>query len=155
MIIAATTNIDTNDSFISILKTALYGTKARDAITEFCCDTLTELANLPPKDLDQAVNNINKSLSNDPVTPNRVRLNATKCITLHSIRLHFLDRINCDAKLTGTEIGQLTDPGIEEFRSDYLDATLKDDDTRGLSEIKVPKLEAAKWIDFKSSLIES
>ena len=148
--------MDTNASFISILKTALYGTKARDAITEFCCDTLTELANLPPKDLDQAVNNLHKSLSNDPVAANRVRLNATKCITLHSIRLHFLDRINCDAKLTTRQISQLTaDPDIKEFRSDYLDATLKDDDTRGLSEVKMPKLEAAKWIDFKSSLIES
>ena len=83
MIITATTNMDTNAASNNILKTASYGTKARYDITEICCDIIIELANLPPKDLDQAVNNLHRSLSNNPVTSNRVRHNTTKCITLH------------------------------------------------------------------------
>ena len=147
--------MDTKASFKSILTTANYSAKAKDAILEFCCESLSELANLPPKDLDHAISNLHKALSNSPVNADQVRLNATKCMTLHAIRLHFLDRTNCDSKLSGPQITALTADDVKNFRIDYLEATLNDEDTKGLSTVKMPKLVSFKWTDFKSSITES
>ena len=92
--------MDTVASFKQMLTTANFGAKTRDAITEFCCSSLRELADIPTKDLDASISNLHKSLANIDVVRDRVRLNATKCITLHAIRLHCLDCINCKAEYT-------------------------------------------------------
>ena len=95
--------MNTEESFIRVLTTSNFGVTSRNAIVEFCCDTLLELARLPSKELDKSIGNLHKSLSNT-VLLRRVRLNATKCIILHAIRTHFKDRINCDAQLTADDI---------------------------------------------------
>ena len=147
--------MDTQASFKSLLTTARFAAKAKDAIVEFCCDSISELANLPSKDLDQAINNLHKALATQAVAANQVRLNATKCISLHSIRLHFLDRINCDAKLIATQITAIDRDQLTEFRSDYLETTLNHEDTKGLSTVAIPKLVSSKWTEFKSNMTES
>ena len=84
-----------------------------------------------------------------------MRLNATKCITLHAIRLHCLDCINCKAEYTADQIRALTLDNVKKMRTDFLDTTFSDKDTTGLGEISVPKVASNKWIDFKSAFIES
>ena len=54
------------------------------AIIEFCAENLADLARLPKKTLDTGIENLHKSLANLPAA-RRVRLNATKCILLHSL----------------------------------------------------------------------
>ena len=89
--------MDDRLSFVDVLEIAGFRANARTAIVEFCCENLRELALLPSKDLDSAISNLHKALAN--VTPawDRVRLNATKCITLNALRMQCLDRINCNA----------------------------------------------------------
>ena len=87
--------------------------------------------------------------------PTEVRLNATKCISLHSIRLHFLDRINCDAELIAPQITAIDRNKINEFRSDYLETTLNHEDTKDISTVTIPKLVSSKWTEFKSNMTES
>ena len=147
--------MDTKASFKSMLTTANYSAKAKDSILEFCCESLSELANLPSKDLDHAINNLHKALSNSPVVANQVRLNATKCMTLHAIRLHFLDRTNCGSKLDRPQIAALTPNDVKKFRIDYLETTLNDTDTKGLSTVSMPKLVSSKWTDFRTNITES
>ena len=96
--------MDTQASFKTLLTTARFAAKARDAIVKFWWDSISELANLPSKDLDQAINNLHKALATQAIAANQVRLNATKYISLHSIHLHFLDRINCDTELIAPQI---------------------------------------------------
>ena len=71
--------MDTQNGFKKILTAVGFAIKAKDTIIEFSCESLTDLANIPRKNLD---------------SHNRVRLNITKCIILNAIRLQFLDRIN-------------------------------------------------------------
>ena len=147
--------MDTQNSFKTLLTTARFSAKARDAIVEFCCDSISELANLPPKDLDQAINNLHKALATQANARDQVRLNATKCISLHSIRLHFLDRINCGAGLLAPKIIAIDRTDLNTFRSDYLEATLYQEDTKGLSTVTITKLVTTKWNEFKSTMTES
>ena len=123
--------MDTKASFKSILTTANYSAKAKDAILKFCCESLSELANLPTKDLDHAISNLHKAISNSPVNADQVRPNATKYMTLHAIRLYFLERTYCDCKLSGPQITALTADDVKNFCIDYLEATLNDGDTKG------------------------
>ena len=85
--------MNTENGLKKVLDVAAFTAKAKNAIAEFICETITEMANLPIKDLDNGVHNLHKALANVPIPNDRVRLNATKCIILHAIRLHFLDRI--------------------------------------------------------------
>lgn len=87
-------------SFLDVLDIAGFNPAARTAILEFCCESLSDLARLPSKDLDSAISNLHKSLANVTPACDRVRLNATRCITLHAIRMQCLDRLNCDAPYT-------------------------------------------------------
>ena len=99
--------MDDRLSFVDILDVAQFNASARTAVVEFCCENLRELARLPSKDLDAAISNLHKSLANVTPVRDRVRLNATKCITLHALRMHCLDRINCDALLTANDIANI------------------------------------------------
>ena len=138
-----------------LLTTARFAAKAKDAIVEFCCDSISELVNIPSKDLDQAINNLHNALATQAIAANQVNLNATKCITLHSIRLHLLERINCDAELIAPQITAIDRNKLNEFRSDYLESTLNHEDTKGLSTVTIPKLVSSKWTEFKSNMTES
>ena len=77
--------MDTEALFQFILTTATFSARSRNAIIEFCCGSLTKLANLPRSDLDAGITNLHKSLSNVAVVRDRVRLNATTCLIIHSI----------------------------------------------------------------------
>ena len=114
--------MDTQNGLQKVLDTASFTVKASAAILEFICESITELANLPEKDLDNGVNNLHKALANTSVARDRVRLNATKCILLHSIRLHFLDRINCAAPLLQADIVALTIDDITGMREYYVES---------------------------------
>ena len=83
----------------------------------------------------------------------RVRLNVSKCILLHSIRLHFHDRISCSAPLDNEEISLLTAADINQMKVDYSESTL-DTTATGLGDVKIPKLTHLKWPEFKSALHE-
>ena len=112
--------MDSEASFRDILTTATFSAKAQNAIIEFCCSLLTELANLPRLDMDAGIANLHKSLSNAALVRDRVRLNATKCLILHSIRVHFLDRIRCQTPLSNTDITALVHDNISKLRPDYI-----------------------------------
>ncbi len=146
--------MNTQNGLKKVLAVATFSVKARDTIVEFICETITEMANLPVKDLDNGVNNLHKALANVPIANDRVRLNATKCIVLHAIRLHFLDRIQCSAPLGTVDINQLSYADILEMRDCYLESQEPSTITTGLGTVKVPKLTPLKWPDFKSSVSE-
>ena len=146
--------MNTQTGLKEVLSTANFSLKARNAIIEFICESITELANLPAKDLDNGVNNLHKALSNIDLIRDRVRLNATKCILLHSIRQHFLDRINCAAPLLQADLATLTNDDINGMREYYLESRESQLLTSGLEETKVPKLTPLKWPDFKSAIHE-
>ena len=78
-------------SFRVLLTQANFGARARAAITDFCCETLTELAHLPEKELNTSISNLHKALANHGAANQRVRLNATKITLLYAISSHFLD----------------------------------------------------------------
>ena len=59
--------MDNRLSFLDVLDTAGFNPASRTAILEFCCETLSDLARLPSKDLDAAIANLYKALAN--VTP--------------------------------------------------------------------------------------
>ena len=146
--------MDTEASLVRILTTASFVPKARNAIIEFCCGSLTELANLPRSDLDSGVANLHKALSTIPNARDQVRLRASKILTLHAIRIHFLDRINCAALLNATEIGAITTDNINEMRDDYLESTRSQGSSSSLEPIKIPKLDNKNWPNFKSAIEE-
>ena len=137
-----------------VLQVAIFSVKARDAIVEFICETVTEMAELPVKELDNGVNNLHKALANVPTPANRVRLNATKCIILHAVRLHFLDRIQCSAPLQMADLNALVYADIEQMRDNYLESQEPSALTTGLGTVKVAKLTPLKWPDFKSAVTE-
>ena len=147
--------MDDRLSFVDVLDAASFNANARTAVVEFCCETLRDLARLPSKDLDSAISNLHKSLANVTPARDRVRLNATRCITLHALRMHCLDRINCDALLTPNDITNIQAGDVADMCNEYLEATLTDFTTKGLGEVTIPKLTATKWLEFKTALIES
>lgn len=142
-------------SFLDVLDIAGFNPAARTAILEFCCESLSDLARLPSKDLDSAISNLHKSLANVTPARDRVRLNATRCITLHAIRMQCLDRLNCDAPYTNADVGNMTPAHITEARNEYLESTLSDSTTKGLGEVTIPKLTGIKWMEFKTAMTES
>ena len=85
--------MDTEAFFQVILTTATLSAKNQDTIINICCGLLIKLSNIPRSDVDTGIAKLHKSMSS--VTPicNRVRLNATKCLILHSNLVHLLDQI--------------------------------------------------------------
>ena len=146
--------MDTELSFRILLTTAPFPPKARDAIIEFCCGTLTDLANLPRSDLDADIANLHKALPNVTNARDQVRLTATKILTLHAICIHFLDRISYTALLDAADIANLTNNDIVFMRDDYLESTQTQDFFSSLEAIKIPKLENKNWPNFKSAIEE-
>ena len=84
--------MDTEASLCTHLQINNFGVRPINAIVDFLSKNLTELANMSTKDLDMVIANIHKAMATLGVNL-RVRLNVSKCILLHSIRLHFYDRI--------------------------------------------------------------
>ena len=111
--------MDDRLSFVDVLDLAGFNANARTAIVEFCCENLGELALRPSKDLDSAIANLHKALTNVTPERNRVRLNATRCITLHAIRMHCLDRVNCDSPLTANDVAALVADDITDIRKTF------------------------------------
>ena len=109
---------------------------------------------MPSKNLDSGIINLHKALSNESIVNNRVRLNVTKFILLNAIRLHFLDRINCNAPLTMVNNNAYDTDEINHMRTHYLESRQSNELTAGLGEVKVPKLTLLKWLDFKSAISE-
>ena len=139
--------------FTALLQTMNFGNIDRDAIVEFCADDLADLARLPKKTLDTGIENLHKSLANLPVA-RRVRLNATKCTLLHSLRMHFNDRLQCEAPLEATDIQALTIDDIMTIKDEYLEAESMVVEVSGLVPVVVTKLEPSKWSSLKTSMIE-
>ena len=80
--------MDTQNGFKKILTASGFAVKARDAIIEFLCESLTDMANMSIKNLDSGIINLHKVLSNEGTVNNCVRLNVKKCILINAI-LHF------------------------------------------------------------------
>ena len=146
--------MDTPNGFKKILTTAGFAVKAKDAIIEFLCESLTDLASMSSKNLNSGIINLHKALSTEGTVNNRVRLNVTKCILLNTIRLHFLDRINCNASLTMVNINAYATDEINHICTHYLESRQSNEITTGLGEVKVPKLTPFQWPDFKSAISE-
>ena len=141
-------NIDTEEDFKIMLTKSNSSSQARNAIIEFCCDNLVELANLPHDDLDTSIMNLHKSLWNAIVAVRRVRLNATKCIILHSIRIHFKDRIDCNIPLVADDIAVFSLADINKIRTDYLRSKHTNNTGSNLGDVTVPKITSSKWAKF-------
>ena len=99
--------MDSAIEFQDLLQIMSFGANARTAIAEFCAETLDDLARLPKKVLHTSIDNLHKSLTN-LVVARRVRLNATKCTLLHALRMHYNNRINCNAISEAANIQALT-----------------------------------------------
>ena len=139
--------------FETLLQIMNFGQTARTAVTEFCAENLADLARLPKKTLDTRIENLHKALAN-AIGPHRVRLNATKCTLLHSLRMHFDDRLTCDAPFEAADIQALTIAEILEMKNEYLEAAPMVDEVTGLIPVVVAKLEPLKWSSFKTSMLE-
>jgi len=105
--------MDTEERFRSVLVTANFTGRARIAIIDFCCKTLSKLAHLPRTELDTRISNLHKAQANTATSTDRVRLDATQITLLHAICLNFLDQIKCSAPLDATEITALVAEDIE------------------------------------------
>jgi len=112
---------------------------------------LTELADLPRSDLDSGIASLHKALLNGINARDQVRPTATKILTLHEIRIHFLDQINFAALSDAADIADLTDNDIAFVRDDYLDSTQTQDSSSSIKAIKIPKSENKNWPNFKSA----
>ena len=139
--------------FETLLQIMNFGQTARTAVTEFCAENLADLARLPKKTLDTSLENLHKALAN-AIGVHRVRLNATKCTLLHSLRMHFNDRLTCNAPLEAADIQALTMAEILIMKDEYLEATSMLDEVTGLIPVVVAKLEPLKWSSFKTSMLE-
>ena len=145
--------MDSEAAFKALLSTANFTADAGKAIVEFCAENLEDLALLPKKTLDTSILNLHKSLADLP--RNKVRLNATKCTLLHSIRTHFNDRINCQALLNNTQIRAINLANIRIMKKDYLESEETLTIITGLSVVSVSKLDPLKWSAFKTSMVEN
>ena len=134
--------MDSEESLCLLLGTAVFGARPIIAIVDFLSSNLTELASMSAKELDVGIANIHKSMATLGVNV-CVQLNVSKCILLHSIRLHFHNRITCSAPLTGVEIELLAADGITAMKADYVEFTLNTT-TTGLGDLKIPKLTHLK-----------
>lgn len=112
--------MNTQVDFKVMLTTANFSTQARNEIVEFCCNNLAELANLLDDDLDTGIMNLHKLLSNTTVAVRRVRLNETKYIILHFIRINFKDHIDYNEPLATVAIAVLILTDVHTMRDDYL-----------------------------------
>ena len=146
--------MDEEEGFRAVLTTANFGARPRNAIIDFCCETLRELAHLPRSELNTSLANMHKAMANLPNAAHRVRLNATKITLLHAIGLHFLDRIKCNSILDLPEVSALLADDIQEMRAHYNESQLLNTPD-GLSSIVVPKLKSNTWSEFKSAIIET
>lgn len=145
--------MDSQAAFTALLITANFGALPRAAVLEFCCESINELSTLPSKELDTAISNLHKSMAN-LVQARRVRLNASKCIMLHAIRLHFLDRNRCVAPLDAPELTRLNFAALQQMRTEYIESVNSTVNTTGLDPVAIPKLLPLKWCDFKSGVSE-
>ena len=144
--------MDSEASLRVLFTTAGFGARPITAIVDFLCQDLSELSNMSFKDLDVGINNIHKSMATLPANT-CVRLNVSKCIILHSIRLHFYDRACCASTLDAGNITALLASDISSMKEKYAESLLTRM-TTGLGEVKLPKLTHLKWPKFKSSLFE-
>ena len=144
--------MDTELSFKIVLTTAYFTPKAREALVEFYCGNLTELANLPRSDLDYGVANLHKTLLNIITLCDQVWIKASKILILHAIRIHFMDRINFAAPLDAADIVALTADNIASMRADYLESTQTQDPSSSLEAIQITKLDNKNWPNFKSAI---
>ena len=140
-------SMDSQIEFTTLLQTMNFGENSRNAIVEFCAENLADLARLPKKTLDTSIENLHKSFAN-ATAARRVRLNATKCTLLHSLRMHFNDRIKCEAPLEATDIQALTIAAISVMKDEYLEAELMMNNESSLLPVVVAKLEPLKWSTF-------
>ena len=101
-----------------MLTTGNFELRPRNAIVEFCGETLADLANLPLKDLDRSISNLHKSHSNIASIAHYVQLNATKFIILHALWMNFLDRIRCNDEL---EPKSITTLDVDDMKYMYQD----------------------------------
>ena len=88
-------------SFLDVLDIAALNPNARIAVVGFCCDSLRDLARLPSKDLDAAIVNLYKALSDVTPAQDCVCINATRSITMYVFhiimcRTYTLDNIDTD-----------------------------------------------------------
>ena len=132
--------------------TANFGIRIIDAIIEFCCDNLNDLAVMSIKDLDIVIANLRKTMSGLPAN-RRDRLNISKCIFLHASSLHFYNRSLCATPLQPADIAALVADYISAMKTNYAVSTLGQA-TTGLGDVKLPKMIHLKWPEFKSSLNE-
>ena len=139
--------------FKIFLSVANFGVTARNAIVEFCVESIKDLARLPKKTLDTSILNLHKLLA-DMTALRRVQLNATECTLLYSIRMHFNDRLNCSAPLEAADLALLTIDDICVMKAEYIKNEESLHDTSGLSPVIVSKLEPLKWSAFKTSMLE-
>mmetsp|Transcript_11806 Transcript_11806/g.14464 ORF Transcript_11806/g.14464 Transcript_11806/m.14464 type:complete len:233 (+) Transcript_11806:148-846(+) len=142
--------MDTEASLRTLLSTANFGVRTKDAIVEFCCDNLNDLSTMSTKDLDIGIANLHKSMSSLAAN-HRVRLNLSKCILLHAISPHFYDHSLCFAPLEAADIAALVANNIIAMKTDYAKSTL-DHTTTGLGEVILPKIARLKWTKFKYAL---
>ena len=145
--------MDSQIEFTTLLQTMNFGENSRNAIVEFCAENLADLARLPKKTLDTSIENLHKSLAN-ATAARRVRLNATKCTLLHSLCMHFNDRIKCEAPLEATDIQALTIAAISVMKDEYLEAESMMNNESSLLPVVVAKLKPLKWSAFKTSMLE-
>ena len=113
---------------------------ACEALIEFYCVSLNELANLSRSDLDSGVANLYKALSNIATACDRFQLKSSKILIFHAIRIHFLDRINCSAPLNTAEIVAVTTDNISAMLDNYSESTQTQDPSSSLEAMKIPKL---------------
>ena len=97
--------------------------------------------------------NLHKSLAN-LTAARKVRLNATKCTLLHTLRMHFNDSQICEAPLEAADIRALTIADIRVLKDKYFEAETTLDEVSGLTPVVVAKLEPLKWSSFKTSMLE-
>ena len=143
--------MNTEATFKVLLTTTVFGTKSRNTIIKFCCATLTELANLPKTDLDAGISNLHRFLSNVNIPCDHGCLPATKTMTLHVIRTHFLDRLECNASLETTYIVVLILDNIKLMRDDYIESIQLQAPTSFLEAINIPKFDNKNWQHFESA----
>ena len=110
--------MDAEASLRDILATTNFGVRPINAIVDFLSENLTDLASMQSKDLDLGIANLHKVIAS-LATAGRVRLNVSKYITLHSIRLHFHDCIACPDPLDAIDIADLAADDIHAMKADY------------------------------------
>jgi len=128
-----------------------FSLRAQTTVIKFCCKSLSELNVMSVGYLDMGIVNLHKAISSLNAI-NHVRLNVSKCMNLHSICQHFLDRVKWHAPLDGTDILALRLVGINATKAEFVESTQLIVPTIGLGDVKIPKITHLKWPKFKSAL---